>query len=133
MDIEKLVEQGARALVMCYRSENKNHSEELCRRLTDPDHFVSGVDAREAASLIRRLVQERDEARIELGNAGEDYREQEAKLRNTFFDAQSMKARATTAEALVAELREKAATIAKDLADRGYSGDAIAAAIRSSK
>ena len=27
--------------------------------------------------------------------------------------------------------REEAATIAKDLADRGYSGDAIAAALRS--
>ena len=99
--------------------------EELCKRLlaeepcdigpfldddTGPFERQRGTrlvnpDGLKAASLIRRLVQERDEARIELGNAGEDYREQEAKLRNTFFDAQSMKARAITAEAEAERLR----------------------------
>ena len=34
MDIEKLVEDGARALIMCYRSENKNRSEETIREAT---------------------------------------------------------------------------------------------------
>lgn len=34
MDIEKLEQEGARALVMCYRSENKNHSEETIREAT---------------------------------------------------------------------------------------------------
>lgn len=34
MDIEKMVEDGARALVMCYRSENKNRSEETIREAT---------------------------------------------------------------------------------------------------
>ena len=90
--------------------------EELCKELESPvDERTVGSTTEtrkfynqlhlKAAALIRRLVAKRDEARIELGNVGEDYREQQAKLRNTFADAQSMKARATAAEAEVERLR----------------------------
>lgn len=77
-------------------------------------------DLETAATRIRSLSaqlaearRERDDVRIEYGHMGDDYRELETKLRNTFADVQSMKRRVHAAEAEANALRERVGILEK--------------------